>query len=208
MILIENKLEMFENVVYKNRVLDYQKKKYQWETERDRIKKEKELALKKETTEMVARRHKLARELGNEEIAKAKEERRVLELRTMNELEDDLIQTIRKKAWEWTNSSDYEKHLIDGIKVTFSHLSKETYRLGLTKKDMDKYFSKVIEIAKEKEIELIPVIKSDSIIGGHILSNEEKTYNLNNDIYTIIEEKRYEIGMLLHDFFKREVANV
>ncbi|WP_455256932.1 hypothetical protein [Peptoniphilus asaccharolyticus] len=208
MILIENKLEMFENVVYKSRVTEFKKKIAQWETERDRIKKEKEDALEREATDMIARREKLARELGNEQIAKAKEEKRVLELRIMNELEDDLIQAIRQRAWVWTDSEEYKKHLIDGIKVTFNHLKEGTYRLGLTKKDMDKYYGEVEKIAEGMGIKLIPVIKKDWMIGGHILSNEAKTYNLNNDIYTIIEEKRYEIGMLLHDLFKKEAANV
>lgn len=208
MILIENKLEMFENVVYKNRVLDYQKKKEQWESEKNRIKKEKEIALNREVTDMVARRHKLAKELGNEKIAKAKEERRVLELQIMNELEDDLIKAIRERASKWTDSDEYEKHLVDGIKVTFGHLKPGTYKIGLTQKDMDKYYEEIEKIGLESGINLIPVVKNNSIIGGHIVSNESSTYNLNNDIYTMIEEKRYEIGMLLHDLFKKEVANV
>lgn len=207
MILIEKKLEMFENVVYKNRVLEYNKKKEQWEAEKARIKREKEVALKKETTDMVARRHKLARELGNERIAKAKEERRVLELMTMNQLEDDLIQAIRDRAWKWTFSDDYEKHLINGILVTFNHLSEGTYRIGLTQKDMNKYYPKIQTLASSQNITLLPAVLNDSIIGGHIISDEKGTYNLNNDIYTIIEEKRYEIGMMLHDLFKKELAN-
>ena len=58
MILIENKLEMFENVVYKNRVTEFQKKIAQWENERDRIRKEKEDSLEREAADMISRREK------------------------------------------------------------------------------------------------------------------------------------------------------
>ena len=81
-------------------LLNSKKKIAQWENERDRIRKRKKRTLfEREAADMISRREKLAKKnLEMKKIAKAKEEKRVLELRIMNELEDDLIQTIRQKS--------------------------------------------------------------------------------------------------------------
>lgn len=202
MILIENKLELFENVVYKNRLLEFEKQKEKIEEEKERLKAEKQKALEEEAAEMIERRRKLALVLGNEETAKAKEEKRVLELRKMNELEEDLIEAVRERAKKMTLKDCYEDLLIDGVKVTFDHLEPGTYLFGLTQKDMDRYFDKIVALAEKEDLNLIPVAMNDAMIGGHVVSDEANTYNLNNDLYNIIEEKRYEIGKLLYKKFK------
>ncbi|WBW49765.1 hypothetical protein O6R05_07110 [Peptoniphilus equinus] len=207
MIYIENKLEMFENVVYKNRVTEYERKKAQWDEEKERIQKDKAAALARETEDMVARRSKLARELGNEDIAKAKERRRVLELQVMDELQEDLIEAVRERVSKWTATENYHAKLIDGIKVTIDHLKPGTYYMGLTGRDMEAYFDEIQTLGRAKQLHFIPVVEEDSIIGGHIVTDEAKTYNLNNDLYTLIEETRYDIGMLLHKLFKKERGN-
>lgn len=207
MILIENKLEMFENVVYKNRVLEFEKIKAKWEEESKNAKLDKENYLKNQEEEIIARRRKLAKELGNEKIAKAKEEKRVLELRKMNELEDDLINEIRHRVEKWTMGDEYPQRLFEKIRESFSNLESGSYKIGLTQRDMDKYFTKIQEMAKEKEINLIPRIMPDSIIGGHIITDMEESYNLNNDLYNLIEDRRYEIGKLLYDLLRRKFIN-
>lgn len=203
MILIENKLELFENVVYKNRLLEYEKQRKKIQEERERLKAEKQKALEEEASEMIKRRRNLALVLGNEETAKAKEEKRVLELRKMNELEEDLMEAVREKARNLTSKACYEDLLINGVKVTFDHLEPGTYRFGLTQKDMDRFFNKIKALAKEENLELIPIVMDDSMIGGHVVSDEANTYNLNNDLHNMIEEKRYEIGKLLYNRFKK-----
>jgi len=41
-------------------------------------------------------------------------------------------------------------------------------------------------------------VPKSKIIGGFIISDKEKTYNIDNSYKTIIEENRYEIGKRLY----------
>ncbi|MCD1147791.1 hypothetical protein LQU94_06650 [Peptoniphilus sp. KCTC 25270] len=207
MLMIENKLELFEDVVYKSRLLDFDKRKTRIQEETEKIVKEKEEALREEKETMMERRHKLATVLGNEKISKAKEQRRVLELQKMDQLEEDFVEAIMERAKKFTLEDRYREILLKGIDVTFSHLTPGTYRMGLTQKDMDVFFEEIEEKGKKLGISLIPNVMGEEIIGGHVVSDEANTYNLNNDLRTMVEEKRYEIGKLLYKLFHREDQN-
>lgn len=86
MLQVESKLELFEDVVYKRRLTDLQKRKEAWEQEKNSLLERKEKQLNEEKDNIVRRRADLARVMGNEKIAKAKENERVLELKKINEL--------------------------------------------------------------------------------------------------------------------------
>ena len=207
MILIENKLDIFEDIVYKSRLLELQAEKDRLIKEKEKLREEKQKIIDQETEEAVNRRVKLAQVIGNEEIAKAKEQKRILQLKKMSDLEKDLLESIRQRAREFTQSPAYEEILIKDVKSSFGHLEPGLYQLGLTKRDMDLYFEKIQKIANELRIDLRPLILEDKAIGGHVLTDANNTYNLNNDLYTRIDEKKYEIGRLLHNLFKEEAIN-
>lgn len=207
MILIENKLNIFEDIVYKSRLLQFEQAKEKIETEKERLIEEKKKELDEETRLIVDRRENLARVLGNEEIAKAKEERRILQLKKMGELENELIEAVSQKAKAFADDPQYEAFLMKGIRESIDFIEAGNYRLGLVQKDLDKYFDKIQALGREKNIEFQPVVMEDRIIGGHVISDQDNTYNLNNDLRTMIEEKKYEIGKLLHMLFHEEESN-
>lgn len=207
MILIENKLAIFEDIVYKSRLLKIEEEKEKILAEKQRLTEDKQKAIDQEIQQAVARRRNLATTIGNEEIAKAREEKRVLHLKKMGQLEDDLVEAVRQRAKEYVQDPIYEKALLEGIKESLAELDPGRYFLGLTQRDMDLYFDQGMALAKEKNIDLIPKVLEDKVIGGHVISDEKNTYNLKNDLNTMIEEKKYEIGMLLHNLFQEEAAN-
>ena len=205
MLQVESKLELFENVVYKRRFVELEKRKEAWEEEKNNLLRRKEKQLHDEKEAIVRRRADLARVMGNEEIAKAKENERVLELKKINELKKDFIDAIRERAAEYTFTDQYATDLATRVEESFDDLKAGEYRFAMVAGDMDKYFEGFRAMAEKKGIILHPETLEDWHIGGHTISDMEKTYSLNYDLYTLIEDKRYAIGKLLYRLFREEM---
>ncbi len=205
MLQVESKLELFENVVYKRRFVELEKRKEAWEEEKNNLLRRKEKQLHDEKEAIVRRRADLARVMGNEEIAKAKENERVLELKKINELKKDFIAAIRERAAEYTFTDQYATDLATRVEESLGDLEAGEYRFAMVAEDMDKYFEGFRAMAEKKGIILHPETLEDWHIGGHTISDMEKTYSLNYDLYTLIEDKRYAIGKLLYRLFREEM---
>ena len=205
MLQVENKLELFEDVVYKRRLLDLEKRREAWEEEKENLIARKDKQLSEEKQHIVERRENLARVMGNEEIAKARENERVLELKKIDELGDDFILAIRRRVKEYTETDEYKNNFLDRVMETLDDLEPGEYHIGMVKRDLDKFKDSVLESAEQKGFTLHPYVLSDDRIGGHTLMDMKKTYNLNYDLATKITEKRYEIGKLLYGLFRKEM---
>lgn len=205
MLQVENKLELFENVVYKRRLTDLQKRKEAWEQEKNNLLERKEKQLNEEKDNIVRRRADLARVMGNEKIAKAKENERVLELKKINELKKDFIEAIRARAAEYTRTPAYGDDLALRVEESLKELSPGEYRFHMVAVDMDRFFDTFKAMAEEVGIILHGETLEEARIGGHTISDMDRTYSLNYDLYTMIEDKRYAIGKLLYRLFQEEM---
>lgn len=205
MLQVESKLELFENVVYKRRLTDLQKRKEAWEQEKNSLLERKEKQLNEEKDNIVRRRADLARVMGNEKIAKAKENERVLELKKINELKKDFIEAIRERAAEYTKTPAYGEDLAMRVEESLKELKPGEYRFRMVAADMDRFFDIFKAMAEEKGIVLHGETLEDARIGGHTISDMDRTYSLNYDLYTMIEDKRYAFGKLLYRLFQEEM---
>lgn len=205
MLQVENKLEIFEDVVYKRRLVDLQKRKKAWEQEKNSLIERKEKQLDEEKDNIVRRRAELARVMGNEKIAKAKENERVLELKKINELKKDFIEAIRERAVEYTRTKKYAEDLAARVEESMKDLKPGEYRFSMVAADMDRFFDGFKVMAEGMGITLHGETLEDTRIGGHTISDMDRTYSLNYDIYTMIDEKRYAIGKLLYRLFREEM---
>ena len=205
MLQVENKLELFEDVVYKRRLLDLEKRREAWEEEKENLIARKDKQLSEEKQHIVERRENLARVMGNEEIAKARENERVLELKKIDELGDDFILAIRRRVSDYTETDEYKNNFLNRVMETLDELEPGEYHIGMVKRDLDTFEDSVLESANEKGFTLHPYMLPDDRIGGHTLMDMKKTYNLNYDLATKITEKRYEIGKLLYGLFRKEM---
>lgn len=205
MLQVENKLELFEDVVYKRRLLDLEKRREAWEEEKENLIARKDKQLSEEQQHIVERRENLARIMGNEEIAKARENERVLELKKIDELGDDFILAIRRRVSEYTETDEYKNNFLDRVMETLDDLEPGEYQIGMVNEDLDKFKDSVLESAEQKGFTLHPYVLPDDRIGGHTLMDMKKTYSLNYDLATKITEKRYEIGKLLYGLFRKEM---
>lgn len=205
MLQLENKLELFEDVVYKRRLLDLEKRREAWEEEKENLIARKDKQLSEEKQHIVERRENLARVMGNEEIAKARENERVLELKKIDELGDDFIFAIRRRVRDYTETDEYKNNFLDRVMETLDELEPGEYHIGMVKRDLDTFEDSVLESASQKGFTLHPYVLPDDRIGGHTLMDMKKTYSLNYDLATKITEKRYEIGKLLYGLFRKEM---
>lgn len=207
MLQVESKLELFEDVVYKRRLLDLEKRREAWEDEKENLIARKNKQLSEEQQHIVERRENLARVMGNEEIAKARENERVLELKKINELGDDFVDAIRSRVKEYTATEAYKDNVLHRVMETLDTLEPGEYHIGMVKEDLDAFQDAVLTSAKEKGFTLHPYVLPEECIGGHTLMDMKKTYSLNYDLATKITEKRYEIGKLLYGLFRREMEH-
>lgn len=207
MLQVESKLELFEDVVYKRRLLDLEKQREAWEDEKENLIARKNKQLSEEQQHIVERRENLARVMGNEEIAKARENERVLELKKINELGDDFVDAIRSRVKEYTATEEYKDNFLHRVMETLDTLEPGEYHIGMVKEDLDAFQDAVLTSAKEKGLTLHPYELPEECIGGHTLMDMKKTYSLNYDLATKITEKRYEIGKLLYGLFRREMEH-
>lgn len=205
MLQLENKLELFEDVVYKRRLLDLEKRREAWEDEKENLIARKDKQLSEEKQHIVERRENLARVMGNEEIAKARENERVLELKKIDELGDDFILAIRRRVKDYTETEEYKNNFLGHVMETLDELEPGEYHIGMVKRDLDTFEDSVLESASQKGFTLHPYVLPDDRIGGHTLMDMKKTYSLNYDLATKITEKRYEIGKLLYGLFRKEM---
>lgn len=205
MLQLENKLELFDDVVYKRRLLDLEKRREAWEEEKENLIARKDKQLSEEKQHIVERRENLARVMGNEEIAKARENERVLELKKIDELGDDFIFAIRRRVRDYTETDEYKNNFLDRVMETLDELEPGEYHIGMVKRDLDTFEDSVLESASQKGFTLHPYVLPDDRIGGHTLMDMKKTYSLNYDLATKITEKRYEIGKLLYGLFRKEM---
>lgn len=201
MVNLENKLDMFYDVVYKKREEDARihfatVKRMQEQERRNKL-----AEFNKNKEERIRRREELARQQAYESLAKAEEQRRVLELQKTDALLRDFMEHMREKSATFTDSPEYKYYLTSELERTVSGLKPGIYRIGMTKKDWKRYEKELRFTAGKYDISLIYVPMEDDIIGGFIISDKEDTYNLNNTLRGRILNNKYEMGMMLHEVF-------
>ena len=104
MILLENKISIFTNMVYTKKSEECREKLENEKKLYDRKIKEKKDELEKSAAEIVRRRVGLANKNGYELVSKAHEENRIAELREGERLLDKLLEKVRIRLKDYTKS--------------------------------------------------------------------------------------------------------
>ncbi|RVU55676.1 hypothetical protein [Anaerosphaera multitolerans] len=203
MILLENKINIFEKIVFLDKERECREK---LKAEQDRIKIElqsKEKELEDMKSEVISRRIHLAKRQGSERITQANEEGRILELQKDEELLSELIQELCEKAFNFTKTEEYE-YFIEGVfKRAIEDIGPGEYKVEILKEDEEKFTKKFREIGEKKGMKLEFQELSLRDIGGFTLSNFENTYVIDCTLRNKIEDSRYDIGKLLHFALKK-----
>ncbi len=202
MILLENKIAIFNKIVFLKQKEECEKRIREEREKADKILAEKIESLKKDEEAFVNRRVTLAKRRGYELIASVEEQKRVLFLEEDEKLLNELLETLSQKLLEFTKTDEYVNLETENFKNILDEIDEKSIYLYVKNNENEKLIEKFKEIAKEKGVDLIIDELFEYHIGGFIISDMDRTYNINLSLKNKLEDMRYEIGSMLHEKLK------
>lgn len=202
MILLENKIAIFNKIVFLKQKEECEKRIREEKEKADKILAEKIESLKKDEEAFVNRRVTLAKRRGYELIASVEEQKRVLFLEEDEKLLNELLETLSQKLLEFTKTDEYVNLETENFKNILDEIDEKSIYLYVKNNENEKLIEKFKEIAKEKGVDLIIDELFEYHIGGFIISDMDRTYNINLSLKNKLEDMRYDIGSMLHEKLK------
>lgn len=197
MILLENKIAIFNKIVYLEREKDCEARIEATKEEIESTLQKKKKELQDMKKELIDRRIYLANEKKYEMIGKANEMKRIKKLEKADELVGLLIDGVYEKIKSYVKEDSYNDEQINRFKKLLDNLQEGSYIVHVL--DVDVELKKSLEdLAREKGIKLNFVSLDPKKLGGFIILDEEMTYSIDKSLYKILEDNRYEIGKMLH----------
>ena len=203
MILLENKLDIFEKIVFLDKEKECLEKLVEEKSKVQKDLEDKEKELDGVKAEIIARRVNLANRQKYEMISEVNENSRILELQKDEELLSKLIEELYKKVLSFVETDEYLNFVVNKFKGAVCDLKQGKYIVGILDEDREKLSKKLIKIAEDKNLELEYEKLPTQYLGGFTISDYNKTYTIDGSFKTMIEESRYDIGKLLHSTLKK-----
>lgn len=202
MILLENKIAIFNKIVFLKQKEECEKRIREEKEKAKKILAEKIESLKNDEEAFVDRRVTLAKRRGYELIASVEEQKRVLFLEEDEKLLNELLETLSQKLLAFTKTDEYVNLETENFKDILDEIDEKSIYLYVKNDENKKLIEKFKEIAKEKGVELNIDELYEYHIGGFIISDMKRTYNINLSLKNKLEDMRYEIGSMLHEKLK------
>lgn len=203
MILLENKLEMFNKIVYKTKEVECAKKTQEFKDRCNEEKENKKIELEKSSEETIKRRVNLAQKRKYEILAKVSEDKRISELQKNEELRAKFVVELEKKVVEFTQSEEYIVFYKEKFSKLLEELDDGEYILRVRAKDKTRLFDIYNEMVKDREINLIYEELDERLLGGFTISDKKETYNIDSSLKEKINDRKYDIGKLLDFTLKK-----
>lgn len=199
MITIKDKLDIFRKLIYEEEEEKYKKALKDLDEKARNLIENKKLEIEKKKEEMAKKEALLKETQKNRIISERRQELNSKLLLKRKEILEDLIASLKEKAINFTLTDEYKDAVIKSISEVLLKIDDRDLIITIAEEDRKKLESSIFNLAKvnNKSISISTVPKS-KIIGGFIISDKEKTYNIDNSYKTIIEENRYEIGKRLY----------
>ena len=202
MITVEDKLEIFNKLVYKEEEEKCIREMEALEKRIEATLEEKKLELEKKAEAFIKRKNILANIQKNEMISQANENKKTNALKSRESFLNDLIKNLEIKTKQFVQSNDYKPYLIKKISKVLDGLEEDKIILLLNEEDIG-LIQESIPILEEKFKKSISIEASKKdVIGGFMILDGAKTYNLDYSFKTIIEENRYDIGKTLFNMLE------
>ncbi len=202
MILLENKIAIFNKIVYLKQKEECENKIREEKEKAEKVLADKVEKLKGDEKSYVDRRVALAKRRGYELIASVEEQKRVLFLEEDEKLLRELLETLSQKLLAFTKTEEYVNLEIKNFREILDEIDEKKIYLYIKNDENKELVEKFKEIAKEKGMELEIDELFDYHIGGFIISDVDKTYNINLSLKNKLDDMRYEIGSMLHEKLK------
>jgi len=203
MITVEDKLDIFRKVVYKEEEKKFQKALEELKKENDNLLEKKKKELEAQRDEIIKRKLALAEREINEKISeeKTKVKEKVLKMRA--EILQDFLESLYLKASEFTKTSEYRQYLFDKLDKAILELGDMNFNIYVRESDKDIVNKHLAETYKNRfdkfNIETMP----SNLIGGFLIEDQEKTFLIDYSLKTLIDDNEYEIGNKLFSLLER-----
>lgn len=197
MITVEEKLDIFHKIVYRDEEEKFLQALKELEEANERLLENKRKELEQQRDEIIRRKKSQARIERNELRSRELEDTKARLRAKRKELEIDLVDAIVKKAKEYVTTREYGEYLCHNLD---RHLKEfEDDELVLILRENDKLISenciKGLKTATGKTF--IVQTMDEEMIGGFIISDKNRTFNIDHTLRTLIKEKEYLIGKRL-----------
>jgi len=194
MITVEEKLEIFHKIVFREEEAKYQKLLDELEEKNKQLLEEKKAEMELQREEIVRKKVAQGKIERNEANARAKEDIKTQLLQKRADLQKDLLQRVIDKAKEFVETKEYNDYLCRKLDKYLMSLEEKDMILYLRDKDVDAAKSCLENLSyytkKTFKIETL----EEKHIAGFIISDLNKTYNIDHTIRTLVEENEYLIG--------------
>ncbi|MET3617223.1 vacuolar-type H+-ATPase subunit E/Vma4 [Peptoniphilus olsenii] len=199
MILLENKISIFNKIVFLKKKEECDALIEEEQEKAEKILQDKIKVLENDRENYIKRRVALAEKQGYEQIAKANEEKRVLALQEDEKLLDKLLTSLLKKLEDFTKTDEYVNLEKNSFEQILDEIEEETIYLFIKNDENPRLVEALQNVADEKKVELIVGELYDYHIGGFIISDINRNYNIDLSLKNRVEDMKYEIGAMLHN---------
>jgi V/A-type H+-transporting ATPase subunit E len=195
MTTIDDKLKLFSKIIYE-KIEDKNSKAY------SEFEKEKEDKLEELKSYMEVEREKALEEASKKAAMKAYElvtlerskgQKNILLLK--QQLVEELVQKIKERFVSFTKELEYKEYLLQIARVCAKSLDIGEYKMYLMKDDLERYEKDIVDIFKEKNINIIVCRGAVDFIGGFIIQRMDGRYRIDYSFLSKIEGSREFIGL-------------
>jgi len=197
MITVEEKLEIFHKIVYREEEEKFQKALKELEEMNLQALEDRRKELESHRDEIVRRKISMAKIERNEAMAKAIEKNKAQLRQKRKDLQDQLLREILKKADQFVDTDEYYEYLCENINKYLKEFENNEVVVYVREKDKESIKGCIKGLVAVTGKSFVIETMSDEKIGGFVISNSEKTYNIDHSLKTLIEEKEYTIGQRL-----------
>lgn len=197
MITVEEKLEIFHKIVYREEEEKFQRALKELEEMNLQALEDKRKELEAHRDEIVRRKISMAKIERNEAMAKAIEKNKAQLRQKRKDLQEQLLKEILKKADQFVDTDEYYEYLCENINKYLKEFESNEVVVYVREKDKESIKGCIKGLVAVTGKSFVIETMSDEKIGGFVISNSEKTYNIDHSLKTLIEEKEYTIGQRL-----------
>lgn len=204
MTTIKDKLEVFRKLIYEDEEEKYKSILKELEGKKEDLIKSKKLEVEKRREEVLRRKNLLEETEKNRIISEKTQEMKYKLLSKRNDILEDLVVSLEEKAEKFTFTAEYIDIVAKDISKEIENLDEKELIITISEEDREKLADSILEIGQKYNKNItIQTVEKSKLIGGFVVSDKDRTYNIDNSYKTIIEENRYEIGKRLYEALEK-----
>jgi vacuolar-type H+-ATPase subunit E/Vma4 len=203
MITVEDKLDIFRKVVYKEEEMKFQEELEKSKKENENLLEQKKKELEAQRDEIIKRKLAIAEREINEKISEEKRKVKEKILKMKAEILKDFIQSLYVKASEFTNTSEYKQYLFNKLDKAILEFGDLNFNIYVKESDKDMVKEHLEKNYSERVDKFKILTLPSNLLGGFLIEDQEKTFLIDHSLKTLIDDNEYEIGNKLFSLLEK-----